>query len=277
MTTQLSERQQREKVYYESYAQSFDVTQDIDFTPIDSQISGDEFRPWNSYWRTYQIPIHFYQSLQKTDTQVIRLLDFGCGPGDNALRLSRIGYHVTGFDISESNVGIAKKLFEKNGKVDQSEFVVSTAESLPFAGGYFDMVVGIDILHHVDIEKSLKELNRVMKVGAQGVFREPIEVPLLDKIRNSFLVRKIVPNEVSLEAHITEDERKLNEVDLKIIKKIFPKTRIERSLILSRFDKFIRKKGSKKSSLLEKIDYFLMKFIPGYHLLGGAAVIIIEK
>jgi len=275
-TPELSERQKREKEYYESYANTFDLDQSVDFSPIKDQISGKEFRPWNSYWRTYQLPIMAYN--RKVDTIADqKLLDFGCGPGDNALRLSSIGYRVTGFDISESNVQLANKLFEKNDMTDKGSFVVSTAENLEFSDNEFDMVVGIDILHHVDISRALREVRRVLKDGGQGVFREPIEVPILDMIRNSWPVRVLVPNTASLEAHITEDERKLNHLDLQLIKSIFPKTRIERSLILSRFDKFIRKPDNKNSSLLERIDFFLMKVIPGYKLLGGAAVIVVEK
>ncbi len=276
MSTDLSERQKREKEYYETYASTFDLDQSVDFSPIVDQISGKEYRPWNSYWRTYQLPIIAFEKKKQTLADQ-KLLDFGCGPGDNGLRLSSIGYHVTGFDISESNVDVANKLFEKNGKSDRGRFVVSTAEKLDFPDNEFDMVVGIDILHHVDIPESLKEVRRVLKPGGQGVFREPIEVPLLDMIRNSWPVRVLVPNTASIEAHITEDERKLNSFDLETIKSIFPKTRIERSLILSRFDKFIRSPDNKKASLLERIDYFLMKIIPGYKFLGGGAVIVVEK
>lgn len=276
MTVELSERQKREKEYYESYAQKFDLDQEVDFSPIKDQITGKEFRPWNSYWRTYQLPIiSFKENPSKSKDQT--LLDFGCGPGDNGLRLASIGYKVTGFDISESNVEVANRVFERNGMADRGTFVVSTAEELKFEDSSFDMVVGIDILHHVDIPLALKEVHRVLKTGGKGVFREPIEVPILDMIRNSWPVRVLVPNEASLEAHITEDERKLNSIDLKVIQEIFPKTRVERSLILSRFDKFIRKPGNKKASLLEKIDYLLMKVIPGYKYLGGAAVIVVEK
>lgn len=276
MGTELSERQKREKEYYESFAQSFDLDQEVDFAPIRDQISGTEVRPWNSYWRTYQLPIISFKE-KKDSTSEQCLLDFGCGPGDNGLRLSTIGYKVTGFDISEANVNLANKLFERNGVADRGQFVVSTAEKLEFADDSFDMVVGFDILHHVDIPVAMKEVHRVLKKGGRGVFREPIEVPFLDWIRNSWPVRQLVPNSASLENHITEDERKLNSVDFEIIRSVFPNTKVERSLILSRFDKFIRKPGAKNASWLEKIDYALMKIIPGYKYLGGASVIIVEK
>ncbi|GAB4024260.1 MAG: hypothetical protein Fur0010_27560 [Bdellovibrio sp.] len=273
MTT-LSERQQREKEYYEKYANTFDLDTEIDFAPIDGPMSGRERRPWNSYWRTYELLIDFWQNAQ---SQNLRLLDFGCGPGDNSLRFSRIGFHVTGFDISESNIKNCYTLFEKNKMSERGEFLVSVAEKLPFENETFDVVAGIDILHHVDIPKAMLEVRRVLKEGGIAVFREPIEVPFLDWIRNSKLVTFFVPNQASLENHITEDERKLNRQDFINIAAVFPDMKIERSLILSRFDKFIIKKSNKKASTLEKIDMFLSRIIPGYSKLGGAVVIKLVK
>lgn len=268
----LTERQIREKEYYEKYSQTFDLNRQIDLSPILKQMSGEEVRPWNSYWRTYQIPIEEYNKNKDP-----MLLDFGCGPGDNALRLANIGYKILGFDISESNVNTANSLFKLHQKEEVGNFVVSTAEKLIFDDESFDMVVGIDILHHVDIEKALLEVFRVLKLGGKAVFREPIEVPLLDTIRNSWIVRKLVPNEASLETHITVDERKLNKRDFEIMKKIFPQMTVERGLIFSRFDKFIRKENDKSASILEKIDYFLIKIFPLFGKLGGSAVIILKK
>lgn len=270
----LSERQQREKEYYEKYANTFDLNTEIDFAPIDGPMSGRERRPWNSYWRTYELPIDYWQN---ANSQNMRLLDFGCGPGDNSLRFSRIGFHVTGFDISESNIKNCYTLFEKNKMSERGEFLVSVAEKLPFENETFDVVAGIDILHHVDIPKAMLEVRRVLKKGGIAVFREPIEVPFLDWIRNSKLVTYFVPNQASLENHITEDERKLNSQDFINISAVFPDMKIERSLILSRFDKFIIKKSNKNASILEKIDMWLSRIIPGYSKLGGAAVIKLVK
>lgn len=271
----LSERQLREKEYYTKYAQLFDLNQEIDFAPIEGPLLNKEKRPWNSYWRTYELPIELYLKRAQNAEKSTRLLDFGCGPGDNSLRFSRAGFDIYGFDISEANIDNCNKLFQKYKT--PGKFVASASEKLPFENEYFNVVVGIDILHHVDIKESMKELDRILANGGIAVFREPVEVGILDKIRNTRFVKWMVPNEASLENHITEDERKLNEQDFKIIKNQFPNTTIERSLILSRLDKFIRNPKDKGPSLLERIDYLLMKIIPFWGNLGGAAVIVIRK
>lgn len=271
----LTPRQIREKEYYEKFCKHNKITSDIDFSPIDGVMTGTERRPWNSYWRTYEVPIITYRELTSKMQTQLSLLDFGCGPGDNALRFSRAGFNVTGFDICESNIKSCRELFYQNKT--SGTFVVSVAEDLPFPDESFEVVAGIDILHHVDIVKSIKEVRRVLKKDALAVFREPIEVPILDNFRNTAFVKLFIPNKASLEKHITEDERKLNQDDLALIENTFPDITIERSLILSRLDKFVRNHKNPKPSLLEKIDYAFCKFIPFYKSLGGAAVIILRK
>ncbi|QDK42028.1 hypothetical protein DOM21_11335 [Bacteriovorax stolpii] len=266
----LTERQAREKTYYEQFALAFDPTKHIDLSPVE----GKEKRPWNSYWRAYELSMKHYQSTYHTP---VSLLDFGCGPGDNALRFSKIGYQVTGFDICEENVKNCREIFSLHPTDERASFVVCAAENLPFPERSFDAVVGIDILHHVDIPTAMKEIHRVLKEDGIAIFREPLDVPLLDWLRNTTLLKRLFPNSPSLEHHITQDERKLNSEDLKTIRKMFPDIKIERSLILSRFDKFIRHPEEKRASLLEKMDYLLSRLVPYWSYLGGATVIIIKK
>ena len=274
--TKLTERQLLEKTYYEQYSNTFNLERPIDFSPVEGPLLDKERRPWNSYWRTYELAVDFFLS-RETTTNNLQLLDFGCGPGDNSLRFSWVGFNVTGFDISENNIKTCKTLFEKYNIFNKSHFLVSAAETLPLKDDSFEVVVGIDILHHVDIPKALLEVKRVLKKDGIAIFREPFDVPLFDKLRNTKLVRVFFPNSVSLKAHITVDERKLNKLDLEIIKEIFPNTVIEQSLIFSRFDKFIRKNDNPNSSLLEQIDYLFCKIIPFFKYLGGGSVIILKK
>lgn len=271
----LTERQIREKNYYEKFAQNFNPNANVDLSPVIGPLTNQERRPWNSYWRTYEMSVDFYST--KYNQTPVTLLDFGCGPGDNALRFSHIGYKVTGFDICEQNVKNCKTLFSLNETIEESSFIVSPAEEIALPDDSFDIVVGIDILHHVDIPKAMKEIKRVLRPNGIAIFREPIEVPLIDKMRNTKLFLHFFPNTPSFEHHITADERKLNYTDLKMIKKEFPDLIIERSLVLSRFDKFFRKFGDRKPSFLEKLDYKINKFFPLWQHLGGAAVIIIKK
>jgi ubiquinone/menaquinone biosynthesis C-methylase UbiE len=215
MTDQMTERQRREREYYNQYGRSFDpYAYGVDMSPVTGPLSGKEYRPWNSYWAIYELAIAHFQEGK-------RLLDFGTGSGDNALRFAHIGYVIEGFDISEINIKNAQRLFAAHNQC--GNFQVAIAEALPYPDEHFDIIVGIDILHHVDISKAIRECHRVLKPGGKAFFREPVDVPVLDAIRNTRLVRFFVPKEVSLEKHITADERKLNALDQLAIQEIFPK------------------------------------------------------
>lgn len=263
---ELSDRQKREKEYYDQYAGSFDLDRKIDFSPVDSK----EKRPWNSYWSVYHLAAENFK-------QNSIMLDFGSGPGDNALRFARIGYKVEGFDISESNVAVSHMVFEKNGYQGRGKFQVSAAETLPYPNDYFDFIAGIDILHHIDIAKSVSECKRVLKPGGVAIFREPLEVPFLDFLRNTWLVKLFAPKKKSFELHITEDERKLNSTDVEIINNIFPNMLLKRYFLFARFDKFLREGSDPQPSTLEKIDHFLMTRIPVLKYLGGVVIFVLRK
>lgn len=269
----LTERQLRERDYYEKYASTFDVDQDIDYAPVEGPLLGYERRPWNSYWRTFEVPIVKMQTAKRK----MRLLDFGCGPGENAIRFARAGFHVTGFDICEKNIQTCQQLFTRNKMEESGHFTVSPAEKLPFEDKSFDIVVGIDILHHVDIPLALKEIRRVLKPGGIAVFREPIEVPVFEWIRNTAIVKYFFPNDPSLDAHITADERKLNKYDLALIRNVFPRYQFERKLLFSRLDKLFRKPNDKSVSILEIIDHFLIKAFPFLSQFGGASVMVLKN
>ena len=157
---------------------------------------------------------------------------------------------------SQVNVDNSNRLFEKHEKSHLGQFCVSCAEKLPYEDSTFDRIAGFDILHHVNIEESIKECYRVLRPGGKAYFREPVEVPFLDAIRNTRLVRYVMPKVKSFERHITEDERKLTKADYILLKKSFPKIITKRFLFLSRFNKFFRSYEDPRPSFLEKIDYY---------------------
>lgn len=265
----LTDRQKRERDYYNKYAVLHDPSkQKVNLAPVLNVLNGVERRPWNSYWAIYEFAINEF-------AQGSRLLDFGTGPGENALRLAHIGYHVEGFDISEKNIEIASELFKKNDK--NGNFQVSFAEELPYGDDTFELIVGIDILHHVDIKKSINECYRVLKPGGKAFFREPVEVPLLDRIRETKLVQLFAPKQASFELHITEDERKLNKIDDDLIKSIFPKIKRHYYFFFARFDKFFREGSDPSPSLLEKLDHKLLNAFPFLKKLCGTVIYELEK
>ncbi len=265
---QKTERQKREEEYYNKYVGLLHID-DISFDPITSPGR----RPWNSYWRVYELAKYYYNNGKRN------LLDFGCGAGITSVRFAKIGYEVSGFDISENNIEVGGNLARKYGFEQQINLSMQVAEQLKYPSNYFDIIVGFDILHHVDIKMAIPECLRVLKGNGVAIFREPIEVPLLDYLRNTKLIKYLVPNKKNFTPgiHITDDERKLNKSDIDSIRNVFGEIQEDRFTFISRFDRFLRKYYGQRSSPLEIIDYAIFKILPFTKSLGGDAVFVLKK
>src|SRR4051812_11667757 len=69
------------------------------------------------------------------DVKGKRVLDVGCGPGRHSKRLLEKGAHVTGIDISDEMVAIAKAFCEGRGKFFQADF-----EQAEFKPSSFELI-----------------------------------------------------------------------------------------------------------------------------------------
>jgi SAM-dependent methyltransferase len=263
---ELTERQQRERDFYSEYSQKH-CDEDVVFDPVLRQ----EKRPWNSYWRFYQVVQDAFRSPSQ------RLLDFGCGWGNASMLYAHIGYEVWGFDVCEENIVECRRKAEKYGFSDRTHFSVDTAENLSYADDSFDVVAGIDILHHVEVEQALLGARRVLKPGGIAVFREFLVVPVFDTLRNSRFGTWLVPNEASIDDHRTEDEEKLSPEEVEIIKSIFPDHELIRFNLFARFRRFLPNRNPGRPSTIEKLDQGVFRALPLTQRFGGDVVMILQK
>jgi 2-polyprenyl-3-methyl-5-hydroxy-6-metoxy-1,4-benzoquinol methylase len=264
----LTDRQQRERAYYQEYARRTAPGR-VWFEPV----IGEERRPWNPYWFAAGLVRDEYKRPGQ------RLLDFGCGPGLYSIQFGHIGYEVFGFDISPANVEIATQLARQYGVSDRMHFRQGIAERLDYADAYFDVIAGIDILHHVEIEQAISECLRVLKPGGLAVFKEPVEAPLFDKMRNTRIGRWLAPKQASFDLHITDDERKLTSSDLHAIRKAAPRAEVHPFRVLSRIEALFGSRAPRwrGSSLLEMVDPPLVRVVPGLGRLAGTVVITFRR
>lgn len=88
------------------------------------------------------------------------LLDVGCGAGLLSNPLAEKGFEVTGIDLSESSLTVAK-MYDKTKSV---KYLKANAESLPFENESFDLVCALDLLEHVENPGAvIAEAGRVLK------------------------------------------------------------------------------------------------------------------
>jgi 2-polyprenyl-3-methyl-5-hydroxy-6-metoxy-1,4-benzoquinol methylase len=266
MDSELTDRQRREREFYEQYS-----SEHADLTTTFDPVAGDERRPWNSYWYVYD------QVRSLCNGGGRRLLDFGCGSGVASTRYASLGYEVHGFDICRNNVHLAQRRAERYGFADRTNFEVQIAENLDYPDDHFHVVAGIDIIHHVEIEPAMREVRRVLKPGGVGLFREWIEVPVFESVRNTALVRRFFPKEMSFEGHRTHDERKLNTGDVATIRRVFPGCRQVRFCIFSRLRRVLPIRDYSRPSRLERLDRALMRACPPLSRFGGEVVFVVRK
>jgi SAM-dependent methyltransferase len=264
----LTERQIRERHYYDQFVQHTSP----DVASLDA-VRGAERRPWNPYWFVAERIRELYTSPSQ------RLLDFGCGPGSYGVQCAHVGYEVWGFDISPGNITAARSLAERYGLSARTHFDVGAAEQLDYPSSYFDVIVGIDILHHVEIRPAIRECIRVLKPGGMAIFKEPIEVPIFDRLRNTRLGRRLRPKEASFERHITEDEKKLTASDLAAVKEGW-RVDERRFRLASRLDALFDSRGGyvfvtrTGASRLEIFDQTLLRVCPPLGVFGGNVVLL---
>jgi ubiquinone/menaquinone biosynthesis C-methylase UbiE len=102
--------------------------------------------------------------------QADHVLDIGCGHGRSLAELAARAPQgrIVGLDPSELMVEIAKRRNRPLVEAGRVDVILSSVESLSFADDMFDKVVCVHVLYFwKDIEKSLREIARVLKPGGR--------------------------------------------------------------------------------------------------------------
>lgn len=256
-----TERQEREIDYHREHAKT-------NAALLQQYMSYDVLfgrRWWNAYWE-------MFYAIRKNGVQGKRVLVVGCGFGDDAVRIARLGADVDAFDLSPDLLNIARQIGRR--EVARVRFHELPAEALTFDDATFDVVVARDILHHCDVPKTLAEMRRVSKPGALWVVNEIYSHSITEVVRRSWLVENMLYGAMrrfiygSDKPYITEDERKLNESEISAV--------LENLSATTRYFNFlVTRVIPDKWSAMAKVDRaLLMALKPFARYLAGRALIV---
>ena len=96
-----------------------------------------------------------------------RVCDAGCGCGVYALKMARHGFEVSGFDIAESAVALAKKLLSDNG-YPAEKFRCASILATDYEDVSFDAVVARDVVDHMPIKQGMDAVNELLRIVRPG-------------------------------------------------------------------------------------------------------------
>jgi SAM-dependent methyltransferase len=140
------------------------------------------------------------------DVREKTVLDFGCGDGENTLTLALRRARVVSMDISTALITRAKQRLAANGVSAPVTFVAGSGHAVPLRDESVDVVLGIAILHHLDLPLAAREVKRVLRPGGHAIFLEPI--------RNSPTLRRLRPLIPYRSPDVSPFERPLTDPEL---------------------------------------------------------------
>ncbi len=106
------------------------------------------------------------------DVRGLRVLDLGCGAGEAATYFALRGAEVTATDLSSGMLEVTRRVAYRHGV--QVRCVQARGEQLAFPDGAFDIVYTANLLHHVDLSRTLPEICRVLRPDGRFVSWDPL-------------------------------------------------------------------------------------------------------
>jgi ubiquinone/menaquinone biosynthesis C-methylase UbiE len=101
------------------------------------------------------------------------VLDVGCGIGGTArFMATAFGCSVTGIDLTQEYVDVARALSERSGPADRLDFGTASALSMPFPDASFDRAVVLHVgMNIVDKAGLFHEVRRLLRPGGRlGIY-----------------------------------------------------------------------------------------------------------
>jgi SAM-dependent methyltransferase len=95
-----------------------------------------------------------------------RIIDLGCGNGNHVVFFAEQGFEVSGLDLSEEAIEIAKAWLKKRNL--KADLRTGDIETIPYPDQSFDVVLSHAVLDHVPFEKAKKAMKEIKRILVPG-------------------------------------------------------------------------------------------------------------
>lgn len=260
-------RLEKERAFHDTWADSEDM-ENIDVRAVNEACTAPEMR---------------YITQRLGDICGKRLLDVGCGLGEASVYFALLGANVTSCDLSRGMLDAAGRLARANGVSVAAHLAAAEDLRLP-PDAQFDIIYAGNLLHHVDIDRTLSRIKPHLAPGGVIVTWDPLAYNPLINIYRAIAIDVRTP-----------DEHPLRAGDMRLFRKHF-KTVETRYFWLTtllifiimvlgqgrnpnkeRFWKVVVREEKRWRRLyqpLEKLDSFLLKIFPPLRLLCWNVVVV---
>jgi len=191
-----------------------------------------------------------------------RVLDYGCGQGEEATYLAKMGAQVTAIDISPVGIELTKERAKLNGVGDRVNALLMRCDPTEFPSESFDVVHGFGILHHIGLQTGMMEIKRLLKPGGRGLFFE--------HMGNSKTIDLLRPKE----KNCTKGERPVTWKEVQEMRSEFSRLMARPFHIASRLRRRI---PLLNRPVVKRVDHAVLKALPFMRHFASGIVIYLEK
>jgi len=198
-----------------------------------------------------------------------RVLEVGCGSGALSTYCALRGASVTGLDVSLEMLRLAQRRAELNGVADLTRFVDCPVEVFDEPDGSYDLVIGNQTLHHLELREAMGTISRLLAPGGRAVFCEPVLfLPEgFRRVRNSGAVERFFPERTD-----TPDERSLGVAELALLQSCFGRSDVTPFQLSTRLQNFVEL-SDRWFERLQALDRRLLARLPASRALCRYVVV----